>query len=77
MLLGAGRERASDTIDPGVGIVLRARPGDELEAAEPVLELHYSDERRLAEAAQLATQAIEMADTPPRPAPLVLDEIRA
>jgi thymidine phosphorylase len=77
MLLGAGRERAADTIDPGVGIVLRAKPGDQLEAGEPVLELHYRDERRLADAVALAGPGIELSDAPPRLTPLIIDEIRA
>lgn len=76
MLLGAGREKASDVIDPGVGITVRAKPGDRLETGDPVLDLHHRNDPRLAEAVQVAASAIEIGDAPPAPAPLVLEEIR-
>lgn len=75
MLLGAGREKASDRIDPTVGITVRAKPGDELEAGEPILELHYRDESRLRAAIPVAGQAIVMSDRAPAVAPLIIDTI--
>jgi pyrimidine-nucleoside phosphorylase len=75
MLLGAGREKASDRIDPSVGITVRAKPGDELEAGEPILELHYRDEARLRAAIGVAEQAIVMSDRAPAPSPLIIDSI--
>ena len=75
MLLGAGREQASDVIDPGVGITVRARPGDRLAAGDAVLELHYRDAERLADASRLAASAVVIDDAPPAPSPLVIDEI--
>jgi len=76
MLLGAGREQASDVIDPGVGITVRAKPGDRLATRDPVLDLHHRNDPRLAEAIQVAASAIEIGDAPPAPAPLVLEDIR-
>ncbi len=75
MLLGAGREKASDVIDPGVGITLRAKPGDLLEAGDPVLELHYRDAGRLADASRMAASAMAIGDAPPASTPLIIDEI--
>jgi thymidine phosphorylase len=72
MLLGAGREKAADSVDHTVGITVRAKPGEELDEGEPILELHYRDERRLAEAAALAAQAATIVDAPPSPAPLII-----
>jgi pyrimidine-nucleoside phosphorylase len=77
MALGAGRERVGDTIDPAAGIVLLRKPGDRVEAGEPVLELHYNDERGLDEAAALARRALAVAATPPAPRPLVLAWVHA
>ena len=54
MLLGAGREQVGDTIDPGAGIVIRKKPGAAVAPGEPILELRYNDDRRLAEALRLA-----------------------
>ena len=39
-LLGAGRERKEDAIEPAVGIVMRKSIGDYVEAGEPVCTLH-------------------------------------
>ncbi|HSL21896.1 MAG TPA: thymidine phosphorylase [Vicinamibacterales bacterium] len=77
MLLGAGRETAADRVDPGVGIMVRARPGDRVDVGEPVLELHYRDGRRLADAAAVAANAIVIGDAAPAAAPLILGEITA
>jgi pyrimidine-nucleoside phosphorylase len=77
MRLGAGRETAGDRIDPGVGIILRAKPGDRLDEGEPVLELRYRDERRLAAAVDLCARAVEIGDAPPAPRPLVIHQVTA
>ncbi|BAD40024.1 pyrimidine-nucleoside phosphorylase [Symbiobacterium thermophilum] len=50
MLLGAGRETKESAIDLGVGVVLRKKVGDPVEAGEPLAELHVNSERRLDEA---------------------------
>ncbi len=42
--LGAGRERKGDTIDPAVGIVLRPKIGDRIEAGQPIGEIHARDQ---------------------------------
>jgi thymidine phosphorylase len=75
MLLGAGREKVDDTIDPGAGIVVRHKPGDEVTAGEPVLELHYNDERRIDHAVQLAASAITIGSVKPEPLPMVIEHI--
>ena len=41
MMLGAGRMRSDDTIDPAVGIVLRVKPGDSVRVGDAVLEVHH------------------------------------
>jgi pyrimidine-nucleoside phosphorylase/thymidine phosphorylase len=60
--LGAGRSRLDDVIDPGVGIELLARPGDEVGAGDPVLRISHRSGRGLAEALGLLEQAIEIGD---------------
>ena len=49
--LGAGRLRKGDPIDPAVGIVVRAKIGDRLEAGEPIGEVHARDDDAAADAA--------------------------
>ncbi len=74
--LGAGRDRVEDVIDPAVGILVRARPGDAVAAGDPVLELHYRDRAGLAAALPLATRAVKIGDHPPAAEPLIVGEVR-
>ncbi len=75
MALGAGRDRVDATIDPAVGAMLVAVPGDRLDAGDAILELHYRDEASLARALPLIDQAVTVTDLQPPPPPLVLAEI--
>ncbi len=43
MRLGAGRARKGDTIDPAVGIVLRATVGERVERGAPLFDIHARD----------------------------------
>jgi len=58
--LGAGRERVDSAIDPGVGMELLVRLGDELDAGEPVLVVSYNEEDRLARALRRLGRAFEI-----------------
>jgi pyrimidine-nucleoside phosphorylase len=71
MLLGAGRERLDSHIDPGAGLTLLARPGDPVNAGDPLIELHPGAGARLEEARVLLAQAITIDDAAPPPVPLV------
>jgi pyrimidine-nucleoside phosphorylase len=71
--LGAGRTRAEDTIDPGVGIVLERIVGDSVHTGDPIMLIHYSDEIRLNSALELLEEAIHIADVPAKPIPLILE----
>lgn len=77
MCLGAGRERAGETIDPAAGIVLSIARGTQVAAGDAMLELHVNDVTRLAEARALAERAVTIADEPPSSEPLILDWVRA
>jgi pyrimidine-nucleoside phosphorylase len=74
--LGAGRDRVEDPIDPAVGIMVVARPGDAVRAGDPVLEIHYRDAARLETAIRLAGQAIAIGDERPAPGRLIVGEVR-
>jgi pyrimidine-nucleoside phosphorylase len=75
VLLGAGRDRVQDPIDPAVGIMVMAKPGDRLDQGEPVLELHYRDTARRDAALLLAERAVGIADAPPAPQPTIVGEV--
>ena len=74
--LGAGRDRVEDPVDPAVGIMVVAKPGDAVRAGAPVLELHYRDRSRLEAAIRLTSQAITIGDEPPAPGRLIVGEVR-
>ena len=73
--LGAGRARKEDPVSPSAGIVCLAKPGDPVEAGQPVLELHAEDPSRFAAAREALQDALEVSDEPPTPKPLVVDRI--
>lgn len=65
VILGGGRERKEDTVDPAVGIMLHKKVGDRIEASEPIATIHYNEGSRVERAKQLLLQSCEVADTPP------------
>jgi pyrimidine-nucleoside phosphorylase len=75
VVLGAGRDRVQDPVDPAVGIMVLAVPGTRVSAGDGILELHYRDRARLASAEPLAARAIVMADVAPPRSPLILGEV--
>ena len=74
--LGAGRDRVEDPVDPAVGIMVVAKPGDAVRAGAPVLELHYRNRGRLEAAIRLTGPAITIGDEPPAPRRLIVGEVR-
>ena len=64
VILGGGRERKEDSVDPAVGIVLHKKVGDRIAAGEPIATVHYNEESRADRAKQLIAQSCEVAETP-------------
>jgi thymidine phosphorylase len=75
-MLGAGRDRVEDPVDPAVGVIVHAKPGDEVSAGDAVLEMHYRDRGRLETAVNLVTPAIVVGDERPASRPLIVGEVR-
>ncbi|BFH69367.1 pyrimidine-nucleoside phosphorylase [Paenibacillus dendritiformis] len=71
MLLGAGRETKDSVIDLSVGIDLRAKVGDAVNAGDVLAVLHVNDASRLQEAAQKIIQAYRITSEARAEAPLV------
>jgi thymidine phosphorylase len=78
-LLGAGRARKEDAVDPAAGIRLLVGIGEPVVAGQPLLELHTDRPDTLAAARTALTGALRLVPsrsaTPGRP-PLVLDTLR-
>jgi thymidine phosphorylase len=73
--LGAGRARSADPVSAGAGVVLLAKPGDQVSAGTPLLELHTDEPDRFARALEALESGIEIG-TEFTPSPLVIDRIR-
>ncbi len=69
--LGAGRERKEDDIDPSVGILMKARLGDRVEAGQPLMEVRFSDRSDMARATELLEGVMEIGDAPAVKPPLI------
>lgn len=72
VVLGGGREKKEDAIDPAVGLEFHKRIGDAVERGEPLCALHYNSEARLAEAQHLVETAFRIdAEKPKEIPPLI------
>ncbi len=65
VILGAGRQRKEDSVDPAVGIVLHKKVGDGVKSGEAVATLHYNSQVRAEEASQLLAQSYKFSNAPP------------
>ncbi|MEO6210608.1 MAG: thymidine phosphorylase, partial [Gemmatimonadaceae bacterium] len=69
--LGGGRTTMEDRIDPGVGFVITAKPGDWVEAGEPIASVFARDEAGLRAGASALRDAIRIGDEAEPPLALV------
>ena len=72
LLLGAGRNRKEDTIDPTAGILLHAKTGDAVKAGRPIATLYASRKELLDSAEQKLLESTEFGSVPPHPRALIL-----
>jgi thymidine phosphorylase len=75
--LGAGRARKEDPVSAAAGILCLAKPGEQVEAGQPLLELRADRDTVLAGAHEALAGAIDIGDEPPAATPLILDHITA
>jgi len=69
--LGGGRTRPDDRIDPGVGFVITAKPGDWVERGEPVATIFARDDAGIGTGRAALRAAIAIADEADHPLPLL------
>ena len=70
-MLGAGRAKKEDAIDPAVGLIMHKRVGDALSTREPFCTLYVNDETHLEEAVALLHESMAISQEKPAPSPLV------
>ncbi len=67
--LGGGRLVKTDKIDHAVGLILRTKVGSQLQAGEPIGEIHANDPAKLTQARAEVLAAITWTDEAVRPLP--------
>jgi thymidine phosphorylase len=65
--LGAGRARKEDGVSATAGIICLAKPGDRVQAGQPVLELRADEPERFAAALAALDGAIAVSESGPPP----------
>jgi pyrimidine-nucleoside phosphorylase len=70
-MLGGGREKKEDKIDPGVGLQFQKRIGDKVEKGEPLVTIFYNSDAKLEEAQQRIAKAFRIEPAQPPDHPLV------
>jgi pyrimidine-nucleoside phosphorylase len=60
--LGGGRQKVDDVVDPAVGFVITARPGDRVRAGEPIASIFARSDAAAARAAAALSEAIEIGE---------------
>jgi thymidine phosphorylase len=69
--LGGGRQRVDDPLDPAVGCVITAKPGDWVEQGEPLATVFARDAAGIETGRAALRDAIAIADEAEPPLPLV------
>lgn len=64
VILGGGRERKEDSVDPAVGIVVHKKIGAKVSVGEPLCTIHCHSDAQAARAKELLEQSYEIAATP-------------
>ena len=75
MLLGAGREKIGDTIDPAVGVMVYKKKGDRVQEGDIMAVVYANREQLLPAAIQQLKGSYQLTDTCPPAEPLVIDTI--
>jgi pyrimidine-nucleoside phosphorylase len=73
--LGAGRRTKEDTVDHAVGIVCRAKRGDQVEAGAPLAEVHARTDAAAEAALAEVLAAYELAAAAPEARPVLLEVV--
>ena len=74
-LLGAGRARKEDRVDPGVGILLQAKEGDAVTRGAPLAVVQYTERSRFEGVRAQIEDSFSIGPTRKRRRPLILERI--
>jgi pyrimidine-nucleoside phosphorylase len=74
-LIGAGRDKKEDTIDPAVGVILEVKMGEKVDAGSVLCRLYYTKEDRVDEAAEMVEDAFRISGQKPDERELILEVV--
>src|SRR5579863_137218 len=74
-MMGAGRSRKEDVIDPAVGVILEVKAGEKVDAGSVLCRLYYTNEENLDEAADLVEDAFRISGARPEERELILEVV--
>jgi pyrimidine-nucleoside phosphorylase len=74
-MIGAGRDKKEDSIDPAVGIILEVKMGEKVDAGSVLCRLYYTKEDRVDEAAGLVEDAFRISAQKPEERALILEVV--
>lgn len=72
VILGGGREKQEDVVDPAVGIVLGKKVGDAVRAGDTLCTIHYNADSRFDEAFALLERSFVIGNALPQSRPLIM-----
>jgi pyrimidine-nucleoside phosphorylase/thymidine phosphorylase len=74
-MIGAGRERKEDSIDPAVGIILEVKVGEKVDAGSVLCRIYYTREEHVEEAAEMVEDAFRISAQKPDERELILEVV--
>ena len=74
-MIGAGRDKKEDAIDPAVGIILEVKAGEKVDAGSVLCRLYYTKEDRVEEAAEMVEDAFHISGQKPEERELILEVV--
>jgi pyrimidine-nucleoside phosphorylase len=74
-LMGAGRERKDDRIDPAVGVILEVKMGEKVDAGSVLCRLYYTSDEHVEEASEMVEDAFRVSQQKAEERELILEVV--
>ncbi|MGA3195969.1 MAG: thymidine phosphorylase, partial [Terriglobales bacterium] len=75
VILGGGREKKEDSVDPAVGIVIHKKIGDPVAPGEPLCTIHCHSDAQAARAKKLLAASYRISAAPPEHKPSLIHRV--
>jgi len=74
-MIGAGRDKKEEDIDPAVGIILEVKVGEKVDAGSVLCRIYHTREERVEEAAEMVEDAFRISAQKPDERELILEVV--